>query len=282
MSLPLLLACAVCGASERALPANGSEVAFEGRKRATLDVRAAAFATTTGPDVRVTELRAEAGAAAAVDPRLLVSVTLPVLRRAITTDVRALPDRSARRDETILGDAEVHATYSAYKTIGRHATLDAGLKAPTAPLDHDSAGRLLTPDLQPGCSSVVPSLGATYLVSGALVSTWLTASLLMPVSVRDAAHAGDSARASFTLQLQPTQAFATRLGVFARFDGTGELDGTTVARSGGGAVHIAPEIVLSPLRDLVLTFGAAFPAIQAMRAYRSSSPVVLASLGLDF
>jgi hypothetical protein len=280
--LSLLLACAVCGASERALPANGSEVAFEGRKRATIDVRAAGFETTTGPDVHVAEIRAEAGAAIAVSDRLLVGAEIPVLRRTITTDVLLLAGRSPRVDETILGDVEARATYSAYRTIGRHLTLDAGLKAPTAPVDHDSAGRVVTPDLQPGCSSIVPFAGATYLVSGALASTWVSASLLMPVSIRDAPHPGDSLRASWTLQLQPAPAFATRLGVFGRYDSTAEVDGAALPRSGGAAVHVAPEIVLSPVPDLVFTVGAAFPLIQEMRAYRSTSPVLLASAGLDF
>ena len=38
-----ILACAVCGAGERTLPANGNELAFAGRLRATVDARAAAF-----------------------------------------------------------------------------------------------------------------------------------------------------------------------------------------------------------------------------------------------
>jgi hypothetical protein len=280
--LSLLLACAVCGASERGLPSNGSEVAFEGRKRATLDVRAAAFETTTGPDVHVTEIRAEAGGGVAIGERTMIGVSVPVLHRTVTTDVLMLTGMTPRLDETMLGDVELRATYSAWRTIGRHLALDGGIKAPTAPIEHDSAGRVLTPDLQPGCSSIVPFVGATYLVSGALVSTWISASLLMPVSVRDAPHPGDSVRASWTLQLQPSSLFATRLGVFGRYDSTAELDGAALPRSGGAAVHVAPELVISPVPDLVFTVGAAFPLIQEMRAYRSTSPVLLASAGVDF
>jgi hypothetical protein len=282
-----LLACAICGASERALPANGNEVAFEGRKRVTLEARAAAFRTTTGPQVDVTELRAEPGAEAAVDDRLMVGGSVPILRRTTNTDVLfagragAIGPSPVTR-EAMLGDVELRATYSAFRAIGRHLSLDGGVKLPTAPLERDAAGRLLAPDLQPGCSSVVPFVGATYLWSGSLVSAWTNVSLLMPFAVRSAAHAGDSARASATLQLQPTRAIATRLGVFARYDSTAELDGEAVPRSGGGAVHVAPEIVLSPAEDLVISFGAAFPLVQGMRAYRSTSPVLLASVGLDF
>jgi hypothetical protein len=284
-----LLACAVCGASERALPANGSEVAFEDRKRATLDLRAAAFRTTTGPEVDVAELRAEPGAEAAVTDRLMLGGSSPVLYRTTNTDVLFAERRGAGAigpspvtREAMLGDVELRATYTAFRAIGRHLSLDGGVKLPTAPVERDAAGRLLAPDLQPGCSSVVPFVGATYLWSGSLASAWTSVSLLMPYSVRSAAHAGDSARASATLQLQPTRVLATRLGVFARYDSTAELEGEAVPRSGGGSVHVAPEIVLSPAEDLVVSFGAAFPLVQGMRAYRSTSPVLLASVGLDF
>lgn len=267
MVLPLVLACAVCGAAERALPANGDAVAFEGRKRAMLDARAAGFAETTGSGVRLTELRLEPGAAAAVTESLLVSGDVPILRRTI----------GAARPEVVLGDVELRASYALKHEVGTHLALDAGAKLPTAPIDPN-----VTPDLQPGCSSVVPFAGVTWFRSGALLSGALSATLLMPVSVKDAPHPGDSARASAMLQLQPTSLFATRLGVYARYDSTAELDGAALPRSGGGSVHVAPEIVLAPARDLVVSFGAAFPLVQAMRAYRATSPVLLASVGWDF
>jgi hypothetical protein len=274
VSLVFLALCAVCGSAERGLPANGAEAAFEGRKRATLDVRAASFVTTVAPEdgVRVLEVRAEPGASAAIAKDTMIGAGVPVLHRTVDS-----------QRETILGDVELRATHTLFRTIGRHLSLDGGMKLPTAPIEHDKQGRTLAPDLQPGCSSLVPFLGATYMWSGSLVSAWTSASLLLPVSVREnAPHPGDSTRASATLQLQPTAAFATRLGAFARYDTTGELDGAAVPRSGGAAVHVAPEIVLSPTTDLVLSFGAAFPVVQAMRAYRSTSPVLLASVGWDF
>jgi hypothetical protein len=274
VSLVLLALCAVCGSAERALPANGAETAFDGRKRVTLDMRAAAFATTVAPadGIRVVELRAEPGAAATIAERTMIGADVPVLHRSVDT-----------QKETILGDVELRVTHTLTRSIGRHLSLDGGIKLPTAPIDHDRQGRVLTPDLQPGCSSLVPFLGATYMWSGSLVSAWTSASLLLPVSVREnAPHPGDSVRGSATVQLQPTAAFATRLGAHARYDSTGEIDGAAVPRSGGAAVYVAPEIVLAPVSDLVLSFGAAFPIVQAMRAYRATSPVLLASVGLDF
>jgi hypothetical protein len=85
-----------------------------------------------------------------------------------------------------------------------------------------------------------------------------------------------------TLQVQPARALATRLGVHGRVDGTGERDGDVVRRSGGASVHLATELVFSPKTDLVLGVGASFPALQQMRGYRVTSPVLLVSVGLDF
>jgi hypothetical protein len=53
-------------------------------------------------------------------------------------------------------------------------------------------------------------------------------------------------------------------------------------RLGGASVHVAPEIVLSPTGDVVVSAGASFPLVQEMRGYRATAPVLLASVGVDF
>jgi hypothetical protein len=164
----------------------------------------------------------------------------------------------------------------------RRLTIAAGMKLPTAPLERDPSGALVHPDLQPGCSSVVPLVAMSYAWTSSWWSVSTGASLLLPVAVREGAHSGDSFRASLSMQLQPARVLATRLGLFGRLDGTGELDGEVVKRSGGASVHVAPEIVLSPVADVVVSVGAAFPVVQEMRGYRATSPVLLASAGVDF
>lgn len=280
-------ACAVCGAAERALPTNGAEVPFEGRRRATFDGRAAAFATRAEYAVHVTELRAEAGAGVAVSPSTMIGVDIPVLRRVVTSEQPRpqilRPASSDRVDHVILGDVELRLSHVAWRNAdGRRLTLVASAKGPTAPIEHDPTGAPVAPDLQPGCGSIVPSAAATYAWMGSLVSFWTTASFLFPVSVREGPHPGDSLRASGTLQLQPTDVLATRFGAHARYDTTAELDGAVVSRSGGASTHVSTEIVYSPTMDVVIAVGAAFPVVQGMRAYRSTSPVALASVGVDF
>jgi len=291
------LACAVCGAADKTLPANGSELPFEGRKRATLELRAASFETSSRA-LRVTELRAQPGLATAIGPATLLAAEMPLLDRTLVLRAPAapasgsapvIPVRDAASPESrtmMLGDAELRLTHTPWRSapaaLSRRLTISAGVKLPTAPLERDPSGALVHPDLQPGCSSIVPLVSMSYAWASSLWSAWTGASLLLPVAVREGAHSGDSLRASFTMQLQPSRVLATRLGVFGRLDSTGELDGEVVRRSGGASVHVAPEIVLSPATDVVVSFGAAFPVVQEMRGYRATTPVLLASAGVDF
>ena len=288
IAFSFVFACAVCGAGEKTLPTNGAEVAFAGRKRATLDLRAASFETSDRA-LRVAELRAEPGLAMAVGPATILAADVPVLRRSLAIGGRPRDRQvpaTSPSSAVIPGDAELRVAHTAWKSapalVTQRLTISAGVKLPSAPLEHDPSGALVPPDLQPGCGSIVPLVGLSYAWTSSIWSAWTSASLLFPVEVRAGSHPGDSLRGSFTLQLQPARVLATRLGVFGRLDSTGELDGEPVKGSGGASVYVAPEIALSPTQDVVISAGAAFPAIQAMRGYRATAPVLLASIGVDF
>jgi hypothetical protein len=286
----------VCGAADKTLPTNGSEIPFEGRKRATLELRAASFETSSR-ELSVTELRAQPGLATALGTATILAAEIPLLQRTLVLRGpgaspqagAVIPVREAGAQETrtmMVGDAELRVTHTPWRStpspVSRRLTISGGMKLPTAPLERDPSGALVHPDLQPGCSSIVPMIALSYAWASSLWSAWTGASLLLPVAVREGAHSGDSLRASFTMQLQPARVVATRLGVFGRLDSTGELEGEVVRRSGGASVHVAPEIVLSPVADVVVSLGAAFPVVQEMRGYRATSPVLLASAGVDF
>lgn len=294
VAFSIALGCAVCGAAERTLPSQGNEVPFEGRKRATVELRAASFATADH-SLGIVELRAQPGLAMAVGQATMVDVEVPLLRRRLVIDERAAsqtaprlgpPAENASTNTGMLGDVELRATHTPWRSapaaVTRRLSIAAGVKLPTAPLERDPAGREVHPDLQPGCGSVVPLVAISHAWSSALWSATTGASLLFPVAVREGSHPGDSLRASFTLQLQPARVLATRIGVHGRLDGTGEMNDEVVRSSGGASVHLAPELVLSPVDDVVIALGASFPAVQEMRGYRTTAPVLLASVGVDF
>lgn len=187
VAIVVAFACAVCGAAEKTLPANGSEIAFEGRKRATLDLRAASF-ETRDRSLQVVELRAQPGVAMTFGASTLFAVEVPLLRRTLSLDASAAPrpvvgtpagpapgssgspgsrstggvTNGATLDTTamMLGDVELRAAHTPWRsepgTFTRRFTITAGTKLPTAPLERDPGGALVHPDLQPGCGSVVP------------------------------------------------------------------------------------------------------------------------------
>ena len=269
----LVVACAVCGAADKTLPANGSETPFDGRKRATLELRAASFETADRA-LDVVEMRVEPGFSLAASRDVLVGLEVPVLERTLTA--------GETTRTTLLGDVELRGTFTAWRGHHSRVLLTTALKLPTAPTERDPTGALVPPDLQPGCGSLAPVLGAQYVWSSAMWSAWTATSLVFPISVRSGAHPGDSLRGSVGMQLQPRLHFATRLSVNGRLDGTGEIASNTVKSSGGSSVYLAPELVISPTSDLVLAVGAAFPLIQEMRGYRATAPVLMASAGVDF
>ena len=278
-------ACAVCGAADKTLPAKGEEIGFAGRVRVTLDGRAAAFAARFTP-LRVTEMRLVPGLAVAIgggggatasdrsDP-VLVSVDAPILRRSLSLD-------GAASDRWMIGDVEGRVSWVAYRSRSRRLAVHGGIKAPTAPLERDPAGAMVPTDLQPGCGAIAPLVSATYTWTSTLVTAWTTATLLFPVAVRAGLHPGDSPRASTTIQLQPARVFATRLGVHGRLDAAGDRDGEVDAQSGGASVFVSPELVVSPVSDLVVSVGAAFPIVQETRGHRVTAPIALVGVGWDF
>lgn len=270
---PVANACAVCGAAERALPTSGAEVPFAGRKRITVDGRAAAFATRDAR-LAVTEMRVEAAGAIAVGGGdTMLSADVPVLRR----DVRGTAPRVG------LGDVELRATHTAWRNArGQRLTLGGGLKLPTAPLEHDTSGVPVPPDLQPGCGAVMPFVAVTYAAMGSLLSAWTTVSFYLPAAGRDGPHPGASLRGSGMLQVQPFDLVAARLGAHGRWDGRGDDGNEVIRSSGGGAAHASAEIVLAPVKDIVITAGVALPVVQEMRAYRATSPVAMLGIGVDF
>ena len=240
----------------------------------------AAFAARDVP-LRVVETRLVPGAAIAVGEEVLLSADVPLLRRSLTS-TSAGARSLVESDRVVLGDVEARASYSAFRTSSRRISVHAGVKAPTAPLERDAGGRFVPTDLQPGCGAIVPVVGATYTVTRTMFSFWTSASFLMPVSVRSGPHPGDSLRASFTTQVQPLGVFAARVGVFGRLDSAGEVDDQVDRRSGGAAVFVTSEVVVSPVPQLVVTAGAALPVVQETRGYRVTAPIALAGVGWDF
>jgi hypothetical protein len=274
------VACAVCATADPTLSAEGEAQPYRGRLRLDLDVREGRVAVGSGQSaVALDDHRAELAVLWAPVRVLALELATPFLFRHIDAG------RSANR--ATLGDVELRARFLAYEARGsfgvRRFGLLGALTAPTAPLERDPNGVLLASTLEPGCGSLAPTLGAYFTQSRGPLSVYASGSFFLPFSVRDGPHAGDSLRLAAHVQWQPTMRVAGRIGVFARIDASGQL-ATNVddPNSGGFVGYVTGELVVSPVRDLVITAGVLLPVIEALRGAHRESAISAISIGYDF
>ena len=268
-------ACAVCGAADPTLPVSGVEAPFKNRVRLTTDARVAAYRAQDASGLVLDERRLDLVPSWAPRDDLLLSATVPIVSRGI-----------GAMEQVSLGDVEARAIVTLWQTrfapVRHRLAIGIGLKGPTAPLQRDATGRALPTDLQPGCGSIVPILSAYWTVARGPWSLVTSATVMIPTPVRDGPHPGASMRAGSTGQFQPSRWFGLRVGALARWDTSGAIGDKTDPTSGGAAIYVVPEVVLSPTTDLVISLGASFPAAQAWRGYRALGPVALATVSYDF
>src|SRR6202042_2123642 len=105
--------------------------------------------------------------------------------------------------------------------------------------------------LQPGMGAVSPFVGAFYGFTRGPWSFYASAVVLLPFAVRAGPHASDSFKTAASVQRQIGRLFASRLGVDTRLDGTCEAYGKPDPNSGGFVAYLSPELVLSPVTDLI-------------------------------
>lgn len=279
MLVPFVMACAVCATADPTLTPSGEEQPFRGRLRLSADARVG---------------HVDAGETSLDDRRVEIATTWAPLRSFEITFgapylFRHIEQASAlaTMDHATIGDVELRARLLAYEARGafgrRRFGLLAALKLPTAPIENDIHGAALASVLQPGCGSIAPTLGAYYTVARGSWSAYVSASLFLPFEVRDGPHAGDSARASAHVQFQPTPRFAARAGVFTRLDADGHLAANVDDPNSGGFVgYLTSEAAFSPIDDLVVTVGAFFPVIEALRGAHHESAIAALTIAYDF
>ena len=274
------VACAVCAAEDPTIDAPGLERAFAHRLRLGAEALAGSVseAAADGRLLTVSDLRFAVNAQLAASKDLLLSATLPVLDRALF-------DGGASARSWVLGDAEARVTNVAWRgggLVAQSLTLSLGVKLPTAPEERDLRGAPLPDELQPGCGSVVPYAGAAYSARRGALSGQASALVYLPFSVRDGPHAGDSLRLTAFTQVQATMAVATRFGVKVRIDGTGELaPGIADLNSGGLAGYVTSDLLLRPTPDLVISFGGAFPVVQAFLGTHRETAIANVQVGIE-
>lgn len=250
-------------------------------------------APTESPAGRVTlTLEGRAGAAEVagwrVDERRLELLGSYDFRNGIGIDAglpalwRTLSDRGRAPTEAVsLGDVETRVRYSPWRTGFSTLTIFGGAKWPTAPVA-EIDGAPLSAGLQPGCSSIVPLLGAQLVHS---TGGWTFAGigqLQLPFSIREAPHPGDSIRLGGTIERRLARWVSTRASLSLRLETGGELrEGVPDPNTGGAVLYAGTEAVFRPASRFTLTTGLTFPVVQGWQGSRRETPVLLVSAAVS-
>lgn len=274
-------ACGVCGSGDPTLTVMGAERAFDGRFRIAGDLRLGSSRVGAGAgEIEVREQRLEVSAAYAPTATTFLSVAFPVLRRA----AEGGGAHGAHKTVFTPGDVEIRAkqfVWSARKGPFVHqAAIQGGLKLPTAPVQTDAAGTPLPSVLQPGMGAITPFAGLFYGLVRGPWSLYSSATVYLPYAVREGPHASGSFRTSLSGQRQIGRAFAARLGLDTRLDSNASAGEKVDPNSGGFIGYVSPELVLSPVNDLLFVVGAHFPAVQALRGHHREG--ALLSFGVTY
>ena len=270
-------ACAVCATIDSTLTANGEEQPYGERLRLGLDVRQG---RVEDAGITLDDRRGEMNVGWAPLRWLEAGFAVPYLFRHFEQGVNGW-------DAATMGDVELRLRTLAYEARGafgrRRFGLLGMLKLPTAPLATDPTGAVLPSTLQPGCGAIAPELGAYFAASRGAWSTYVSASVFLPFTVRAGPHTGDSLRVAAHVQYQPNVHFAGRMGVFARVDADGELTGGIDDANAGGFIGYATaDVVVSPAQDLILTAGVLVPVANALRGDHHESAIVALTAVYDF
>jgi hypothetical protein len=270
-------ACAVCATGDATLTPAGAERPFQNRIQGVADFRAG---SVEAGRVMVNDRRLEVSGSYAPSDGFLLTVGVPALTRAISSG-------AGEAERTSLGDVELRLRVVRSRLLAGGMRERFGvlfeLKLPTAPEETDASGVLLASSLQPGCSALVPAAGVDYAVAKGAWSGYAGVSLWLPFAVRAAPHAGDSLRAGARVQWQPVRAVAVRAGPLVEVDTAGELaSGADDPNSGGVIGFAAGEVAFTPATDLVLSVGALYPALQALRGDHHEGAIASATVAFDF
>jgi hypothetical protein len=275
-------ACASCGCGDQTLTILGNEKPVAQRVRAGVDLllQGETSGTPAHDELALSEQRTDLNAAWAPGERLFLLVTLPLLRRNVEY-------ASLERKQVLgVGDLELRARIVAWKDRGfspRHlASLIAGVNVPVTPATLDAAGAPLPPELQAGTGTFAPVVGLAYAHFHYPWSEYASAQALLPVGSRAGSRPSRSLRLTSALQRHLGDAVAARLAVDARLDGTAEESGAPDPDTGGAVVFLSPELLVSPLTDLVLFGAVRVPIAQRFWGAHTTSRIWMVGVVRDF
>lgn len=272
-------ACATCACGDPTLTVMGAEQPFEGRLRlsAAFDVRSEVVGVAA--PITTAEQRLSLGLSYAALDWLQLAMTVPLARRRVVGQ-----DLSA---DTVynLGDLDLRARAILWRdqVFGPTHLLSvtAGLELPTMPVAERADGVRAPIAAQVGTASLDPLVGLSYAYFADPFSLYASSTVLIPTRGRLDLLAGPAWLSTVTAQLQPWPVLAFRLGLDARLDGPAYEGQVRDPDTGGFITFFSPEVVVSPLMDLVLRAALRLPVFDRLSGEHDEGPMVTLGVAYD-
>lgn len=274
-------ACAPCGAGDPTLTRMGSDVPFAGRARLAVELRHY-WDRIDVAGLDASELHEVAlGLAISWAPTdwLSLSGSMPIVLR----DVR----RASLSHTTTLGpgDAELRArvillrdaAFAPSHLFGAHA----GVELPTSIDQVGPNGARLDAGAQTGSGTVDPLAGVFYTHLADPWALFLSATVSLPQAPRYDDAPGPSMRASAAVQHRLDRHFTLRGGLDVRLDAPSIIAGQSDPRTDRFVLFASPDLLWSPLSDLVLSLGLRVPLVQVSEERRTEGLYTIVSLVVD-
>lgn len=253
----------------------GSEQPFAGRLRLALDVRVRGDRID---DVHILEGRTDLTVAWSPLDRLTLSLELPLVYRSVSVA------GAAARDALSLGDVEARVRWFVYRDSAlapRHLlAIVAGISAPTGRASSDDAG--LPHDALAGSGVWSPLLGVSYAHFALPFSFFASVVGYARLGTMDGESPGESLRITTAGQYQATEAVALRWSIDARVDArVRTIDGQREHGTGGTILFTGPDVILSPVTDVVIVAGVRVPVVQALAGSHVETVLVSLTVAAD-
>ena len=219
----------------------------------------------------VVERRLESRLGVTPVPEVHLAVGVPVLYRSLTL-------AEARLDSTQLGDVEISGAFRLLEAAGaltHRVWLTPFVKLPTAAVQLDPSGEALPSNLQPGCSSVVPSVGAQYVFEQRSWQVALSGGVMLPFVIRDAPHRGALTSLAAPTSLTAWQPLRVTVGMKWLLEATGDDgSGNSEPNSGGLIGYAAAGVDVDVRGYFSAGAGIDVPLVQALLGEQEPTPIV--------
>lgn len=275
-------ACASCACGDATLTTMGTEQPFAGRLRLATTVRAWGLTAGAQPGeaTSLRELRVDVSAAWAPVPWLFLSATLPL-------QARELQEPSLARESAWgPGEAELGARLYLWRdkafAPNHLVSLLVGAKLPTSPTWRAAGGQPLSLDAQLGTGSLDPFAGLAWMGSFSTWSLFASATGYVATSTGPLGfRPGPSLRTTLAAQWQPTPRWALRLASDTRLEAVASLRGEPEPFNTGFVAYASPDVIFSPVMDVVVQLGVRVPVLNLLRGAVQPSPILQTSVAVD-